>query len=229
MSGFALMLALAQTTAGSTLPGPPLAPASHVFTSPAPPAGERRSWRDQVFISPAGEPFRVPEGQAYPVADWFARADADHDGKLTEAEMVADFRRFAAKVDTNHDGVIDGTEVEFYETETVPEVHSGSFMYSSSGGGEGKGGGGGETQPANGPPADSHPMGAGKFGLINLPEPITAMDVDISGRITRREVADAASYRFSLLDPQGKGSLTLADLPQTFAQGHKSIVRKRRR
>ncbi|MEO7248069.1 MAG: EF-hand domain-containing protein, partial [Novosphingobium sp.] len=96
------------------------------------------------------------------------------------------------------------------------------------GDGEGKGGGGGETSPSNGPPADSHPMGAGKYGLINLPEPIAAMDVDISGRITRREVADAASYRFGLLDPQGKGVLTLADLPQTFAQGHKGIVRKRR-
>lgn len=227
MSVFALMLFLAQTTANSAPPPPP----SHVFTTPAPSAGERRSWRDQIFISPAGEPFRVPEGQPYPVADWFARADADHDGKLTEAEMIADFRHFAAIVDTNHDGTIDGTEVEFYETETVPEVHSGSFMYSSGGGGgsEGKGsGGGGETQPSNGPPADSHPMGAGKYALINLPEPIAAMDVDISGRITRREVAESASYRFSLLDPQGKGVLTLADLPKTFAQGHKATVRRRR-
>lgn len=226
MSVFALMLALAQTAASTAPPPLPAAsgPPGHVFTSPAPAAGERRSWRDLVFISPAGEPFRVPENQPYPVADWFARADTNHDGKLTEAEMVADFRRFGALVDTNHDGIIDGAEVDFYETETVPEVHSSVFMYSPGGGG----GGGGESS-TGGPPADSQPMGAGKYGLLNLPEPVAAMDVDLSGRITRREVADAGAYRFSLLDPQGKGVLTLADLPETFAQGHKGLVRGRHR
>ena len=192
--------------------------------SPPPPAADAspRSWRELIFVSPVGEPFRVPDGQPYPVVDWFNRADADRDGKLTETEMIADFQRFAAVVDANHDGVIDGIEVEAYETQIAPEVHSGSHMYFGSGEG-----GGGESAPTRGPSIDSRPRGAGKYSFINLPQPVVAMDVDLSGRITRREVNDAASYRFSLLDPQGRGYLTLAELPNTFAQGRKGQISKK--
>ncbi len=187
---------------------------------PSPPPGEApRSWRDQVFISPAGEPFRVPENQPYPVAQWFNQADLNHDGKLSEAEFIADFQRFAAVLDADHDGIIEGTEVEAYETVMVPEVHSGAtFSYSTEGEGS-----------AHGPPADSQPMGAGKYGLINLPEPVSAMDMRLNGRITRNDVTSAAIYRFSLLDKEQRGWLTLAELPETYAQGHKGQVRKRRR
>ena len=193
---------------------------------PPPPPGEgMRSWREQVFISPAGEPFRVPEGQPYPVAAWFNQADLNHDGKLSEAEFIADFQRFAAILDTDHDGIIEGTEVEAYETVMVPEVHSGATLsYSTEGGGDGEGGG-----SSHGPPADSQPMGAGKYGLLNLPEPVAAMDTGLTGRITKRDVTSAAIYRFSLLDKDERGWLTLADLPETFAQGHKGQVRRRHR
>lgn len=187
---------------------------------PPPPSGEsQRSWREQVFISPAGEPFRVPEGQPYPVATWFNQADLNHDGKLSEAEFIADFQRFAGVLDTDHDGIIEGTEVETYENVMVPEVHSGATLSYST---EGEG-------TSHGPPADSQPMGAGKYGLINLPEPVSAMDMRLNGRITKSDVNSAAVYRFSLLDKDERGWLALADLPETFAQGHKGQVRKRRR
>lgn len=183
-----------------------------------PPGDGPRSWRDQLFVSPAGEPFRVPEDQPYPVAVWFNQADSNHDGKLSEAEFVADFQRFAAKLDTDRDGIIEGTEIETYENEVVPEVRSGATLSYSSGEGGSKG-----------PPADSQPMGAGKYGLINLPEPVAAMDMRLNGRITKSDVTTAAVYRFSLLDKDERGWLTLADLPETYAQGHKGLVRKKRR
>ena len=206
-----------------------LAQAVPTTASTAAPSTESAAgnWRRQVFVSPAGEPFRVPEGQPYPVADWFAQADSNHDGKLSEAEFTADFLRFAATLDTNHDGILDGTEVEAYETRIVPEVHSGSyFSYATM---TDPDGGGGETSRPTGPPADSQPMGAGKYGLINLPEPVAAMDTDLTGRINRREVAEAAVYRFSLLDPDQRGYLVLASLPETFAQGHRGKVNDKRR
>lgn len=184
-----------------------------------PPGDGPRSWRDQLFVSPAGEPFRVGEDQPYPVALWFNQADLNHDGKLGEAEFIADFQRFAAALDTDHDGIIEGTEVEAYENFMVPEVHSGATLSYST---EGEG-------TSHGPPADSQPMGAGKYGLINLPEPVSSMDMRLNGRITKSDVTTAAVYRFSLLDKDERGWLTLADLPETYAQGHKGLVRKKRR
>ena len=52
-----------------------------------------------VFISPAGEPFRAPPDQPYPVADWFNRADADHDAALSRAEFKADSLAFFDRLD----------------------------------------------------------------------------------------------------------------------------------
>jgi hypothetical protein len=77
------------------------------------------------FLSPAGEPFRITAGGPSPLATWFAGADADHDGVLTFAEFRADFRRFFATLDTNHDGEIAPDEVTRYETEILPEIASG--------------------------------------------------------------------------------------------------------
>ena len=56
------------------------------------------------------------------MAVWFRGADANGDGKLTRDEFVADAARFFAKLDTNHDGVIDGFELKAYETEVAPCV-----------------------------------------------------------------------------------------------------------
>jgi hypothetical protein len=77
------------------------------------------------FLSPAGEPFRTIAGGSSPLASWFAGADANHDRVLSFAEFQADFRRFFAALDTNHDGEIAPDEVNRYETEILPEIASG--------------------------------------------------------------------------------------------------------
>lgn len=203
----------------------PSAPPSPAAALPAPAVG-----RQQIFIAPSGEPYRAPAGAPYPVADWFARADADHDGKLTEAEFVADFLRFFASLDTDRDGVIDSAELDRYETQLAPELHTSSFAGdwsppSSDEGGESEVG---QKHRALGSYMGAdNPQGAGRYDLLRIPEPVASMDVALNGRINRQEAQDAAEYRFSLLDTQHHGYLTLADLPETFAQAHRGGMRGR--
>jgi Ca2+-binding EF-hand superfamily protein len=202
--------------------------------------GRPRGPRRQLFISPAGEPFRAEPGAPYPVAAWFAGADADHDGALTRDEFVADSLRFFDVLDTDHNGVIDGFEVSHYETQIAPEILQG-FQGAEGGGGQGGGPpGGGRQGGGGGPPGGGGPGGGGPGGgggkrgggnpmggmlqgatpysLLAEPQPVMASDGDFDRRITRAEAAKAAKARFALLDKDGDGKIHLTDLPQTPAQ-----------
>jgi hypothetical protein len=193
--------------------------------------GPPRQPRRSLFISPAGEPFRAEPGAPYPVAVWFAGADADHDGALTRDEFVADALRFFDRIDGDHNGVIDGFEVSTYETQVAPEILQG-FQ----GGGEGPGlrgrggprgqggpgggrrGGGGGGKRGGGGPMGGMLQGAAPYSLLAEPQPVMASDGDFDRRITRAEATKAAKARFALLDTDGDGRLRLADLPQTPVQ-----------
>lgn len=106
----------------------------------------------QLFIAPSGEPFRAIAGAPYPVAAWFAQADANHDGRIDLGEFNADFMRFFDRLDTNHDGMLSSAEIKAYETDFAPEVaadYGASFVsgpdrfHGGGGGGSGSGGSGG--------------------------------------------------------------------------------------
>lgn len=187
-----------------------------------------------IFFSPMGKPYRGQPGAPYAVALWFAAANTAHDGKLTRAEFRADAKAFFQELDTNHDGIIDGFEVTDYEQDVAPEIipsvgrlrpgegldpnlELGDTPRSGGGGGgrERQGGGGGGGRPRAG---DELPQGAGLFSLINEPEPVSATDTDFTGKITLAQWLAAADRRFKLLDPTGRGYLTLTDLPHTPAQ-----------
>ncbi|MDO8379975.1 hypothetical protein [Phenylobacterium sp.] len=177
---------------------------------------------ERLFISPAGEPFRSGGG----LEAWFARADTDHDGALTLAEFRADAMAFYKVLDANADGRIDGFENQAYETRIAPEITRMSFA------GEGGPGGGGfhrrpmgdETEASNiprpgpggrGGPARAAPReGAGRYGLLNEPQPVRGADADLDWKVTAEEWAKAASKRFAILDADGDGRLTLATLPR---------------
>ncbi len=187
-----------------------------------------------IFISPAGEPFRAAPGARYPVADWFARADADHDGRLTRDEFRTDALTFFVRLDANHDGIIDGAEVGAYEQDIAPEIlprieslHADEGMDASLTFGDPRNSDnrpdgsrppppGASRQPA--PPKGIGVQGAAVYSLINTPEPVAAADTEFNGRITRAEFAAAADRRFDLLDKTSLGYLTLASLPQTPVQ-----------
>ena len=197
------------------------------------PGGPPPRIHPQLFISPAGEPFRAEPGAPYPVAAWFAGADADRDGALTRDEFVADTLRFFDILDGDHNGVIDGFEVSAYETKVAPEILQG---FQGDGGGRRGGGpggpggldGGGPAGGGGGPPNGGKRGGAGPMGgmlqgatpysLLAEPQPVMASDGDFDRRITRAEATRAAKSRFALLDKDGDGRLRLVELPKTPLQ-----------
>ncbi|WP_296595566.1 hypothetical protein [Phenylobacterium sp.] len=205
-----------------------------------------------LFISPSGEPFRGPPGAPYPVVDWFARADANHDGRLDRSEFVADAMRFFAALDRNHDEVIDGPEVRYYETVIAPEILRGPqfgaagglrLQAAYQGGGGGMGGmggmGGGMGPPPGGgrgrPPGGGAPgrgqslAGAAPYGLLREPQPVAAAGLSIGGRITPTDFRRRATERFDWLDRDRKGFLELATLPRTAVQDMAAGGGRRRR
>ncbi len=100
----------------------------------------------------------------------------------------------------------------------------GSTFPISSGHGGGSGWQDGQEEPQqsedSGPsrPVGEPITGAGRFGLINIPEPVAGMDMNLDGTVTQAEMRAAALRRFGLLDVDNRGYLTLADLPRTPAQ-----------
>jgi hypothetical protein len=171
-----------------------------------------------LFISPAGQPFHAGPGEPYPVAKWFALANKAGDGKLTRAEFRADAEAFFHILDENHDGIVDGFEVNDYEQNVVPEIMG---AYSGASGVRGRRGSGpAPNGRSGGPSADANAVlqGAAVYGLLNEPEPVTATDLNLDGRITLAEFLKAADRRFDKLDAKQLGYLTLDTLPKPPAQ-----------
>ena len=176
-----------------------------------------------------GEPFRPETREVSGLAQWFQQADRNHDGRLTLDEMQADADRFFALLDVNHDGEIDPDEIERYETVVAPEISSGAHFEMALGagglpdgesggrggyrghGGRGEHHGGGGRRFTRDASLDGH-QGASRYGLLDLPEPVTAADADFNRGVSREEFRQAAGQRFLALDLDHRGFLALPDL-----------------
>jgi Ca2+-binding EF-hand superfamily protein len=195
-----------------------------------PRAGEgfRGRPRGSVFLSPMGEPFRNEDMAHDNVGDWFAAADANHDGWLSVAEFQADAARFFATLDSNRDGEIDPDELTRYETELAPEVQVGRQMGGGRGGWGGREGGprseqgrgsrisedaGGGGPRINNGGFDPGLEGAGRYSFLNIPEPVISADADLNRGVSLREFVAAAGQRFVMLDTNRDGRLTREELP----------------
>lgn len=219
-------LALAQPT-------PPDGPVAHGDAGGPPSAGARPGMgpdgqfhpRPRMFISPSGEPFRPTPDGGEPFDAWFARVDARHDGKIDRAEFRADAMAFFKVLDANGDGVIDGFEINAYEHKIVPELIAETELRAFGpppgedgdqgggrrhGGGRGRGGpDGGADGGGRGGPEGGGPRGPrGHTALINEPEPVTAADLDVDGRVSLAEWMKTADRRFDQLDDKHLGYLT---------------------
>ena len=188
---------------------------------------ERGAPRLNIFISPSGEPFHASPGVGNPVDAWFAQADADHDGAITLQEFKADAEVFFHKLDTNHDGVIDGFEVSDYEQKIAPEIlpRIGRLTFDDipplpdTGAGEHDRK---NTERENSKPRpkgrEGGAGGASTYMLMNEPEPVASADTDFDGKVTLTEALAAARRRFDELDVKHDGRLTRVELPQTPAE-----------
>jgi len=155
--------------------------------------------REQVFLSPAGAPFRSGPDAPAPVAAWFSKADGDGDGRLTLAEWQADGARFFATVDGDGSGEIILDELARYERVVAPEIS----IYD-------------DYAPSRSrrPPVYGSPIGGARYALTNVPNPIAAADLDMNRGTMRAELLAATARAFATI-AKGRGALALADLPAT--------------
>jgi hypothetical protein len=213
--------------------------------------GGDRGQLTQLFVSPSGAPFRAGPTAPYPVAAWFSKADANHDGLLDRDEFRADADAFFKTLDVNDDGVLSGYEVSRYEHVVLPEILRGRdvgwlqgrarIFLAQVGGMDDMGGGMDHRDPGghgpaggdDGPPSGGRgeraapsTEGAAPFNLLGEPEPVASSDLDFDSRITRAEFQSKADRSFRRLDTQGAGKLTLASLPMTMQQ--KMLAGRRR-
>lgn len=179
--------------------------------------------RQQLFISPSGEPFRAPMNAPYPIGVWFAQADTNHDEAIDKAEFNADQLAFFDKLDANHDGVIDGFESRAYEQTIVPEIAEGGQRMGPPKKHGGFFGFGGVEKPS-GPVL----MGAAGYNLLHEPLPVRTGDTNFDFKVTREEALNLAARRFALLDKNKDGRLELSELPTTPAQVALSDWKKKR-
>ena len=178
-----------------------------------------------LFVSPMGEPFRTGSREAG-LELWFAGADSDGDGALGADEMRRDAARFFALLETDKDGEIDPPEMTRYESEIAPEIQLGrgpmtrreivrmrrddedaAARGSVLAGSRYIRGGGGDRYRGY-----EDLEGAGRFGLINIPQPVMGADSDLNRGVSAAEFAAAAGARFLLLDTDNDGKLTRPEL-----------------
>lgn len=169
----------------------------------------------RVYIAPMGEPVRT-DGRTDPMAKWFAQADADHDGRLTLAELQADADRFFTTLDRDRSGEIDPQEMADYENNIAPEIK----LYQP------------DQDPRPVTRQQKHdakqaakarsdyvvPYGAGRYASLNIPEPVVSADLDLNRGVSRAELATVAANRFPALDTLGRGYLTYDTLAKSPAQ-----------
>jgi len=153
----------------------------------------------RLFISPMGEPFYGRTVGEDGLAVWFAQADRNHDGMVTIDEMTADADRFFLALDRTHDGEIDPDDIDYYER-TVPQIRARTMV---------------QTSTTPGGDIEEHfdsESGAGRLGLLQIPEPVASADSNFNRGVSEQEFRDAAVKRFQLLDTSHLGKLTLPQL-----------------
>jgi Ca2+-binding EF-hand superfamily protein len=178
----------------------------------------------KLFVSPAGEPFRLSPSDPDPLKAWFDQVDTKRQGYIDRDEFRADAVRFFRKLDENGDGVIDGFEVADYEAKIAPELAEWSTgRYPGEFGPAAGDAPSSEVERRHGQPPEREvgytPPPEGKHGhgpqsqpiaqVVDEPEPVSGADFSLDSHITLAEWMRATDDRFELLDADHTGRLTL--------------------
>lgn len=184
-----------------------------------------------LFIAPMGEPFRATGAGQHGIDLWVAAADADHDGKISRAEFIAEAMSFFVALDANKDSAATSVESTALWQRQAPEVlglvdmsppipddpattehdagpehhdnaaHRGT-AYQVEGEGRGR-----ETGIHHTIPFDNR-TGPARYGILNVPEPVMSCDANFDRRVTREEFQACADRRFTQIDLNGDGFFT---------------------
>jgi hypothetical protein len=180
------------------------------------------------FISPMGEPFRPGTDGQDTLATWFHRADANRDGYLSQAEVEADAMHFFARLDENEDGGIDPPEMNRYEWDIARDVQVTTRRRPAPGEDLAKIKKAEKEERRLGYSRDKR-QGAARYALLNMPQPVAAADSDFNRLVTAAEFRAAAAYRFTLLDRNRTGLLTLTSLARMLAEAKTKDQKKKLR
>ena len=175
-----------------------------------------------------GEPFRGEIGGPAPLADWFALADRNHDGRVSLEEMLEDAARFFKTLDTDGNGTISPIEMAHYETDVAParlRFDGGLKPFRSADKSDNVG---------NSPSEDRaserdlrRTFGRGKnirdLQFLEVPQPVMMADSDFDQRVSADEFAKMATKRFKANDKNGDGLLEPSELTAPLNKKGKPI------
>jgi hypothetical protein len=167
---------------------------------------------------------------------FFAILDTNHDGEIDPAEtehyedvVAPEIRTGAgfAFAERAADGQKDGGVGQGGHGGGGHRGGGGGHRGGGGGGGGGhRGGGGGDSGNQFGGGGPEGLLGAARFGLLDLPEPVVSADTDFNRGVSLEEFRKAALLRFQALDVDHQGRLTLAVLetvgPPPPRAAHKS-------
>jgi Ca2+-binding EF-hand superfamily protein len=175
-----------------------------------------------------GEPFRGEVGGPTPLADWFAVADRNHDGRVSLDEMLEDAARFFKTLDTDGNGVISPIEMAHYETAIAParlRFDGGLKPFRSTD----------KSDNAGYSPSDDRSserslrrtFGSGRnirdLQFLEVPQPVMMADSDFDQRVSADEFAKTATKRFKSNDKNVDGFLEPGELTAPLNKKGKPI------
>ncbi|MDE1146681.1 MAG: EF-hand domain-containing protein [Azospirillaceae bacterium] len=138
---------------------------------------------------------------------WFARVDANQDGKLSRDEFQVEADAVFTHYDLNGDGALNVTELE--------QVRQADRMAQAGHGGHPGGpppNGGPDGAPNGGPPPGGPGGGPGMGGGRGGVDPIMAADTNLDFRVTREEFRTYARALFDVIDADHDGQLTFDEV-----------------
>lgn len=137
----------------------------------------------QAVVSPNGEPLGRA-GHAAACEDllgaWFARADHDRDGRLSEAEWIADSDAWFGRADVDRDGFVTVSELTLLRRSLEP-----------AGSGQPQG------NPASNPPGNPRDSRS-RTVIDRSPDPVMAADANLDFRVSVAEARLLSERRYAL-------------------------------